>query len=161
MRREMSMVLLLLCSAILIPYDVMAGGPGSEDPGVTDVVTWRVGDKWIYSGSFDPSDLIRDAGVDATVGNIGGDATTIVRSITTATVEGKDTLVYEVRSSANFDKGGVQLESYTGNLFIEYQVDEVRRVSDLAKLSSDLSLYVKYVPYGISSLTQEVADITI
>ena len=155
------MVLLLLCSAILIPFDVMAGGPGSEDPGVTDVVTWRVGDKWIYSGSFDPSDLIRDAGVDATVGNIGGDATTIVRSITTATVEGKDTLVYEVRSSANFDKGGVQLESYTGNLFIEYQVDEVRRVSDLAKLSSDLSLYVKYVPYGISSLTQEVADITI
>ena len=155
------MVLLLLCSAILIPFDVMAGGPGSEDPGVTDVVTWRVGDKWIYSGSFDPSDLIRDAGVDATVGNIGGDATTIVRSITTATVQGKDTLVYEVRSSANFDKGGVQLESYTGNLFIEYQVDEVRRVSDLAKLSSDLSLYVKYVPYGISSLTQEVADITI
>ena len=53
------------------------------------------------------------------------------------------------------------MEGYTGNLFIQYQVDEVRRVSDLAKLSTDLSLNVRYVPYGISSLTQQIADITI
>ena len=46
-------------------------------------------------------------------------------------------------------------------MFIQYQVDEVRRVSDLAKLSTDLSLNVRYVPYGISSLTQQIADITI
>ena len=37
----------------------------------------------------------------------------------------------------------------------------MRRVSDLAKLSTDLSLNVRYVPYGISSLTQQIADITI
>ena len=71
------------------------------------------------------------------------------------------TLVYETSSKADFDKGGVALEGYTGNLFIQYQVDEVRRVSDLAKLSTDLSLNVRYVPYGISSLTQQIADITI
>jgi len=161
MRREVSVMLLLLCSTIVVSFDASAINMGGEDPGVSDVPNWRVGDKWIYSGSFDPSDLIRDAGVDATVGTITGDATTIVRALNTISVDGKDTLVYEVRQSANFDKGGVQLESYTGNLLIEFQVDEVRRVSDLAKISSDLSLDVKYVPYGISSLTQEIADITI
>ena len=154
-------MLLLLCSTVLVPYDVSANTPANNDPGVSDVPTWRVGDTWIYAGSFDPGDLIRDAGVDASVGMIGGDATTVVRSITTANIQGEETLVYEVRQSANFDKGGVSLTGYTGNVFIEYQVDEVRRVSDLAKISSDLSLYVKFVPYGISSLTVEVADITI
>ena len=54
-------------------------------------------------------------------------------------IDGIPTLVYETSSKADFDKGGVTLESYTGNLFIQYQVDEVRRVSDLAKLSTELS----------------------
>ena len=63
----------------------------------------EVGDTWIYAGSFDPGDLIRDAGVDASVGMIGGDATTVV-GITTANIQGEETLVYEVRQSANFDK---------------------------------------------------------
>ena len=155
------MMLLLLFSMVVITPQSSAGLMVSEDPGVSDVVTWQVGDKWIYAGSFDPSVLITDAGVDATVGTIEGDTTTIVEAISTRNINGIETLVYEVKSNANFDKGGVQLDTYTGNLFIEYQVDEVRRVSDLAKLSSDLSLYVRYVPYGISSLTQEIADITI
>ena len=161
MRREVGMMLLLLFSMVVITPQSSAGLMVSEDPGVSDVVTWQVGDKWIYAGSFDPSVLITDAGVDASVGTIEGDTTTIVEAISTRSINGIETLVYEVKSNANFDKGGVQLDSYTGNLFIEYQVDEVRRVSDLAKLSSDLSLYVRYVPYGISSLTQEIADITI
>ena len=161
MRREVGMALILLLSSLVVFPQASAGGIGSEDPGVSDVVTWRVGDKWIYSGYFDPTVLIQDAGVDAVVGTISGDATTTVDSVTEVDIDGISTLVYLTSSKADFDKGGVALESYTGNLYIQYQVDEVRRVSDLAKLSSDLSLNVRYVPYGISSLTQQVADITI
>ncbi|MEC8670328.1 MAG: carboxypeptidase-like regulatory domain-containing protein, partial [Candidatus Thermoplasmatota archaeon] len=146
---------------MVIPTPAEASNLGGEDPGVTDTVTWRVGDKWVYAGAFDPTVLVQDAGVDAVVGTINGDATTTVDAVNEIDVEGVPTLVYETSSKADFDKGGVALEGYTGNLFIQYQVDEVRRVSDLAKLSTDLSLNVRYVPYGISSLTQQIADITI
>ena len=161
MRREVGMALILLLSSLVVFPQASAGGIGSEDPGVSDVVTWRVGDKWIYSGYFDPTVLVQGAGVDAVVGTINGDATTTVDSVTEVDIDGVPTLVYLTSSNADFDKGGVALEGYTGNLYIQYQVDEVRRVSDLAKLSSDLSLNVRYVPYGISSLTQQIADITI
>ena len=99
--------------------------------------------------------------MDAVVGKIIGDATTTVEGVAEVDIDGVQTLVYLTSSKADFDKGGVALEGYTGNLYIQYQVDEVRRVSDLAKLSTDLSLNVRYVPYGISSLTQQIADITI
>ncbi len=161
MRRELMVAIIILLSTLVIPSPVEASNLGGEDPGVTDTVTWRVGDKWVYAGAFDPTVLVQDAGVDAVVGTINGDATTTVDAVNEIDVDGIPTLVYETSSKADFDKGGVALEGYTGNLFIQYQVDEVRRVSDLAKLSTDLSLNVRYVPYGISSLTQQIADITI
>ena len=161
MRRELMVAIIILLSTLVIPTPAEASNLGGEDPGVTDTVTWRVGDKWVYAGAFDPTVLVQDAGVDAVVGTINGDATTTVDAVSEIDVEGVPTLVYETSSKADFDKGGVALEGYTGNLFIQYQVDEVRRVSDLAKLSTDLSLNVRYVPYGISSLTQQIADITI
>ena len=161
MRRELVVAIIILLSTMVIPTPAEASNLGGEDPGVTDTVTWRVGDKWVYAGAFDPTVLVQDAGVDAVVGTINGDATTTVDAVNEIDVEGVPTLVYETSSKADFDKGGVALEGYTGNLFIQYQVDEVRRVSDLAKLSTDLSLNVRYVPYGISSLTQQIADITI
>ena len=154
-------IILLLSTIVVVVPQVEAGGMGSEDPGVSDTVTWRVGDKWVYAGAFDPTVLVQDAGVDAVVGTISGDATTTVDAVSEVNIDGVPTLVYETTSKADFDKGGVALEGYTGNLFIQFQVDEVRRVSDLAKLSTDLSLNVRYVPYGISSLTQQIADITI
>ncbi|MGB0201576.1 MAG: carboxypeptidase-like regulatory domain-containing protein [Candidatus Poseidoniaceae archaeon] len=161
MRRELMVAIIILLSTLVIPTPVEATNLGGEDPGVTDTVTWRVGDKWVYAGAFDPTVLVQSAGVNAAVGTINGDATTTVDAVSEIDVQGVPTLVYETSSKADFDKGGVALEGYTGNLFIQYQVDEVRRVSDLAKLSTDLSLNVRYVPYGISSLTQQIADITI
>ena len=155
------MATIIFLSTLVIPHNVEAMNLGGEDPGVTDTVTWRVGDKWVYAGAFDPTVLVQGAGVDAVVGTINGDAITTVDAVSEIDVGGVPTLVYETSSKADFDKGGVTLEGYTGNLFIQYQVDEVRRVSDLAKLSTDLSLNVRYVPYGISSLTQQIADITI
>jgi hypothetical protein len=161
MRREVAMVFIILFSALIIPPEVEAGAFGSVDPGVSDVPDWRVGDKWIYAGAFDPTTLVQDAGVDATVGKINGDATTTVNSIEERIIDNLSTMVYLTSSTADFDKGGVQLDGYTGNLYIKYQVDEVVRVSDLATINTALSLDVEYVPYGISSLTQQIADITI
>ena len=161
MRREVVVAITILLSTLVVPLPVSAAGLDSEDPGVTDAVTWMVGDKWVYAGAFDPTVLVQGAGVDAVVGTISGDATTTVEAVNEVEIDGVQTLVYETTSRANFDKGGVALEGYTGNLFIQFQVDEVRRVSDLAKLSTDLSLNVRYVPFGLSSLTQQIADITI
>ncbi len=161
MRRELGMVLILILSGLIFSPEVEAGALGSVDPGVSDTPDWRVGDKWIYSGSFDPTGLVSSAGVQANVGKINGDATTTVDSISELLIDNISTLVYYTTSKADFDKGGVEIDTYTGNLYIKYQVDEIIRVSDLATLKTDLSLDVKYVPYGISSLTEEIADITI
>ena len=70
-------------------------------------------------------------------------------------------LAYTLRSSANFDKSGVSLEGYDGNVYITYSQTEYLRVSDLASLRSELDMYIRFVPYGISSLTQILGDITI
>ncbi len=59
----------------------------SQDPGVQDVPTWRVGDKWVYSGTFDPTKLVTDSGVQATVGEIYGDSTAEVTAITERNVD--------------------------------------------------------------------------
>ena len=132
-----------------------------QDPGVSDVPTWRVGDKWVYSGTFDPTLLVTNTGVQATVGEIYGDTTTEVLAITERTVDNMSVLAYTLRSSANFDKSGVALEGYTGNVYITYSQTEYLRVSDLASMRSDLDMYIRFVPYGISSLTQILGDITI
>ena len=58
MRREVVMAAIILLSTISVLPQTSAGGLGSEDPGVTDTVTWRVGDKWVYAGAFDPTVLV-------------------------------------------------------------------------------------------------------
>ena len=88
MRQQVVVVLIVLLSTMVFPPQTSAGGMGSEDPGVTDVVTWRVGDKWVYAGAFDPTVLVQSAGVDATVGTINGDSTTTVDSITQVDING-------------------------------------------------------------------------
>jgi hypothetical protein len=133
----------------------------SGDPGVSDVPVWRIGDKWIYAGTFDPTALIVNSGVSASVGEINGDTTAEVIAITEESVDNMTVLAYTLRSYANFDKSGIELDGYTGNAFIEYTQTEVLRVSDLATIRSDLDMYIKFVPYGISSLTRILGDITI
>ena len=66
----------------------------SEDPGVQDVPTWRIGDKWVYSGTFDPTKLVTDSGVQATVGEIYGDTTAEVTAITERTVDNMTAVSY-------------------------------------------------------------------
>ena len=132
-----------------------------NSPNVADVPTWRVGDKWKYAGTFDPTKLVVDAGVSATVGEINGDAMSEVLSISEKNVDGQNILVYTLRTSANFDKSGVSLDGYTGTAEIQFSQTEVRRVSDLSIISSDLDLFIEFTPSGISFLKMVLGDITI
>ncbi|NCG01155.1 MAG: hypothetical protein GWP25_05100 [Euryarchaeota archaeon] len=133
----------------------------SEDPGVQDAPTWRIGDKWVYSGTFDPTKLVTDSGVQAAVGEIYGDTTAEVTAITERTVDNMSVLAYTLRTTANFDKSGVSLDGYSGNVYITFEQTEYLRVSDLSSMRSDLELYIRFVPYGLSSLAQILGDITI
>ena len=131
------------------------------DPGVSDVPTWRIGDRWVYAGTFDPTILVTNSAVSATVGEIHGDTTAEVIAISTQNVDNMSVLAYTLRSSANFDKSGVTLDGYTGNLYIQYTQTEYLRVSDLASIRSELDMYIRFVPSGISFLEQILGDITI
>ena len=130
-------------------------------PGVVDVPTWRIGDKWKYAGTFDPTKLVVDAGVSATVGEITGDAMSEVLSITEQNVDGQNIMVYTLRTSANFDKSGVSLDGYTGTAEIQFTQTETLRVSDLSTVRSVLDLYIEFTPSGISFLKMVLGDITI
>ena len=91
MRRGVVMAAIILLSTMVVVPPASAGGLGSEDPGVTDTVTWRVGDKWVYAGSFDPTLLVQGAGVDAVVGTINGDAVTTVDAVNEVELDGVQT----------------------------------------------------------------------
>ena len=166
--RVVPVALVLLLVLTLVPLapptlkpDTVVQTSQGFDPGVSDVPTWRIGDRWIYSGTFDPTILVTDTGVDATVGEIQGDTTTEVTGISTQNVDNMSVLAYTLRSSANFDKSGVSLEGYTGNVYIQYTQTEYLRVSDLSAIRSELDMYIRFVPSGISFLEQILGDITI
>ena len=95
------------------------------------------------------------------MGEIQGDTTAEVVGISTQNVDNMSVLAYTLRSSANFDKSGVSLEGYSGNVYIQYSQTEYLRVSDLSVIRSELDMYIRFVPSGISFLEQILGDITI
>ena len=161
------LVLLLSFASIqpMVSIPTLADAPliqlTSEDPGVSDVPTWKIGDKWVYSGTFDPTKLVTDSGVSATVGEIYGDTNAEVTAITERTVDNMSVLSYTLSTTANFDKSGVSLDGYSGNVYITFEQTEHLRVSDLSLMRSDLQLYILFVPFGLSSLSEVLGDITI
>ena len=76
MRTGLAVVFVLLLPLLTPMVQVTSAQPlnGGSDPGVSDTPTWRIGDRWIYSGVFDPTVLITDSGVSASVGEIRGDS---------------------------------------------------------------------------------------
>ncbi len=161
-----ALVLLLLVNLVPLVHHDHLEEPSihrtlAGDPGVSDVPSWRIGDRWIYAGTFDPTVLVTDTGVDATVGEIQGDTTTEVTGISTQNVDNMSVLAYTLRTSANFDKSGVSLEGFSGNVYIQFTQTEYLRVSDLSPIRSELDMYIRFVPSGISFLEQILGDITI
>ena len=135
----------------------------SEDnAGVHDVPSWRIGDEWVYETQFDVATLIQQANVSASLSTLTGDTTMEVVDIRFETIQGTQTLVYEMDISGEFTSGnnGATLEGNTGRLDIEYEGTDILRVRDLAVWESEFFLGVDFAPWNIGFLNQDLADIT-
>ena len=129
---------------------------------VHDVPTWRIGDKWVYETQFDVAGLIQQANVTASINALTGDTTMEVVDIRFETIQGTQTLIYEMDISGDFTSGnnGASLEGYTGRLDIDYSGTDLLRVNDLAVWNIEFTLGVDFLPYNLGFLKQDIADIT-
>ena len=133
-----------------------------ENNGVHDVPTWRIGDKWVYETQFDVAQLIQQANVSASLNTLTGDTTMEVVDIRFETIQGTQTLVYELDIDGEFTSGnsGATLEGVSGRLDIDYEGTDILRASDLSVWESAFFLGVKFAPFNIGFLSQNLADIT-
>ena len=133
-----------------------------ENNGVHDVPTWRIGDKWVYETQFDVAQLIQQANVSASLNTLTGDTTMEVVDIRFETIQGTQTLVYELDIDGEFTSGnsGATLEGVSGRLDIDYEGTDILRASDLSVWESAFFLGVNFAPFNIGFLSQNLADIT-
>tara|TARA_B100000700_G_scaffold331658_1_gene466652 strand:- start:2978 stop:6505 length:3528 start_codon:yes stop_codon:yes gene_type:complete len=133
-----------------------------ENAGVHDVPSWRIGDKWVYETQFDVATLIQQANVSASLNTLTGDTTMEVVDIRFETIQGTQTLVYEMDISGEFTSGnnGATLEGNTGRLDIDYEGTDIIQVRDLAVWESEFFLGVDFAPWNFGFLSQNLADIT-
>ena len=116
--------------------------------GVYDVPTWRIGDEWVYETKFDVAQLLQQANVAASIVTLTGDTTVTVTNILFMTLNGSQTLVYEVTIEGEFTTGnnGATLEGQTGRVDIDYDGIDIIRASDLSLVTSEFNLYVEFFP---------------
>jgi len=126
-----------------------------------DVPNWRIGDKWIYDSLFDVSGVLTAAEVDGSVDTLYGTTENEVTEIKEVNINGTDTLVYVVEASGSFTSGnsGASLEGFSGRVDIDYEGEDLIRVSDLATINITFSLEIDF--YAFNFLRQEVADLTL
>tara|TARA_B110000046_G_scaffold59238_1_gene66499 strand:+ start:8777 stop:12565 length:3789 start_codon:yes stop_codon:yes gene_type:complete len=127
-----------------------------------DVPTWRIGDEWVYETKFDVAQLIAQANVSASLNTLTGDTTYTVTDILFTTTDGTQTLVYKVEIDGDFTSGnsGATLEGVSGRLNIGYEGEDLIRVRDLAQVNSEFTLDVKFRPFNLGFLEQDIAEIT-
>ena len=168
MRRAIPIFIIILMTAygplsILEELDAPESVKFSEENnGVHDVPTWRIGDKWVYETQFDVAQLIQQANVSASLNTLTGDTTMEVVDIRFETIQGTQTLVYELDIDGEFTSGnsGATLEGVSGRLDIDYEGTDILRVSDLSVWESAFFLGVNFAPFNIGFLSQNLADIT-
>ena len=168
MRRAIPIFIIILMTAygplsILEELDAPESVKFSEENnGVHDVPTWRIGDKWVYETQFDVAQLIQQANVSASLNTLTGDTTMEVVDIRFETIQGTQTLVYELDIDGEFTSGnsGATLEGVSGRLDIDYEGTDILRASDLSVWESAFFLGVKFAPFNIGFLSQNLADIT-
>ena len=137
----------------------LAGESGVD---VHDVPTWRIGDTWVYETKFDVAGLIQAANVSASINTLTGDTSMEVTDIKFVTIQGIQTLVYELSIDGTFTSGnnGATLEGTSGRLDIVYEGTDLLRASDLAVWDSEFTLLVEFAPFNLGWIAQELADIT-
>ncbi len=135
---------------------------GETEADVHDVPNWRIGDQWVYETLFDVAGLIQSANVSASINTLTGDTTMEVTDIRFETIQGTQTLLYEVTIEGEYSSGnsGASLEGTSGRLDIEYDGIDLLRANDLAVWDSEFTLVVDFAPFNIGFLSQELADIT-
>ncbi len=125
-----------------------------------DVPSWRLGDEWVYDGYFNVAGLIASGGVSSNVQTLTGDMVSVLESIDIMTVENRSSLVYTVESIGAFRANGVTLDTYSGDLIVDYLGVEEYRASDLSLISRSMALNVDFSTFG-GFITIDVADVTI
>lgn len=127
-----------------------------------DVPTWRIGDEWVYETKFDVAQLIAQANVSASLNTLTGDTTYTVEDILFVTLNGTQTLVYKLVIDGDFTSGnnGATLEGVTGRLNIGYEGEDLVRVRDLAVVNSEFTLDVRFRPFNLGFLEQDIGVIT-
>ena len=116
-----------------------------------DVPTWRIGDEWVYETKFDVAQLIAQANVSASLNTLTGDTTYKVTDILFTTTDGTQTLVYKVEIDGDFT---------SGNSGATFEGEDLIRVRDLAQVNSEFKLDVKFRPFNLGFLEQDIAEIT-
>ena len=152
MRRAIPIFIIILMTAygplsILEELDAPESVKFSEENnGVHDVPTWRIGDKWVYETQFDVAQLIQQANVSASLNTLTGDTTMEVVDIRFETIQGTQTLVYELDIDGEFTSGnsGATLEGVSGRLDIDYEGTDILRASDLSVWESAFFLGVNF-----------------
>ena len=131
---------------------------------VNDVPSWQIDDEWVYDTNFDVTGLLSQVTVPASVSTLTGETSEKVVDITFHVLDdGTQHLVYLVKWDGDYTSGnnGASLDGNTGRLDIEYEGEDIIRVSDLATISSSYSLLVEFAPWNLGIFSQELADMTI
>ena len=131
--------------------------------GLVDVPTYRIGDKWVYETKFDVAQLLAQANVSASLNTLTGDTVNEVTDIIYETDTNGDTiLAYEIEIAGSFTSGnnGATLEGISGRLNIDYEGIDIIRARDLATVTSDFTLDVKFRPFNLGILEQTLGIVT-
>lgn len=131
--------------------------------GAVDVPNYRIGDEWVYETKFDVSQLLAQANVSASLNALTGDTVNEVTDIFYATDNNGDTvLAYEIEISGSFTSGnsGATLEGVSGRLNIDYDGIDILRARDLATITSDFTLDVRFRPFNLGFLEQTLGIVS-
>ena len=143
--------------------EIQVKSAAKNETGTHDVPDWRIGDKWVYETGFDVAGLIQQANVSASINTLSGDTTMEVVDIRFETIQGTQTLVYEVDIDGEFSSGnnGATLEGTSGRLDIDYEGTDILLARDLSVWDSEFFLGVGFAPFNIGFLSQDLSLIHI
>ena len=113
---------------------------------VVDVPSWKINDRWVYSGELDVYDFIVNSGVSTNVNTLTGSLDVQVDSLTLVDVGGVQTLAYTVAGTGDYRANNIQLEGQNGDVVVEMDTTSLIRVSDMAVISQTATIDIEFDP---------------
>jgi len=138
----------------------------SKNTGSADVPDWRINDNWMYDGYLDVADFVADSGVSTNVEALQGSLDRTVSDIYLYDIDGNETLVYEVESIGAYESSSVEIDGFTGCLYVDMQTTEIIRASDLATFSQNVTVDVYFDPdvlwwSCVENQRQEIGELSV